>query len=182
MMRGFTLMETVITIAFSVIIMLAIATLYLNFNKLYLYQQTYVATAVSARDVINAIDAAVLPADAVVSSHTFSGVAITTATSSLVLELPSINSSGDIIAGVHDYIGFATTSTDLFERVDPGTGSVRVTSSKRVGALVDSLFFGYGSGSATQASVISATTTTKLVTKDGTVQTTLHGQFYLRNK
>jgi hypothetical protein len=184
MNRAFTLTETFITIALSVVIMLALVNLYLNFNTLYLYQQTYVATTNAAGNALKALNAAVLPADLVIASHTFSGTTITTGTSTLVLELPSINASGDIIAGAHDYIGFATTSssTDLYQRTDANAASTRTSGVRRVATLVDSLFLGYDTSSATAATRISATTTTKLVTKNGTVQTTLHQLFYLRNR
>jgi hypothetical protein len=182
MNRAFTLTETVITIALSVVIMLALVNLYLNFNTLYLYQQTYVATTNAASNAMKALDGAVLPADQIVASHTFSGTTITTGVNAVVLELPSINASGDIITGAHDYIGFATTSTDLYERIDANAGSARTTSAKKVATLIDSLSFAYDTADATAASRISATTTTKLVTKNGTIQTSLHQLFYLRNK
>jgi hypothetical protein len=182
MTRAFTLMETVITIALSAVIMLAIANLYINFNSLYVYQQTFVATTNAASSAIQALNTAVLPADQVVASHSFGGTTITSSASTLVLEVPSISSTGDIIAGTHDYIAFYRTGTDLYQRTDAGAGSARSASTKRVAALVDATAFSYDTADITQATRVSADVTTRLNTKKGVVQTTLHGQFYLRNK
>lgn len=182
MNRAFTLIETIIIIAVTVVIMLALANLYINFNSLYVYQQTFVATTNAATGAMSALDAAVLPADQVLASHSFSGVAVSSGTNALVLELPSINASGDIVTNAHDYIGFYLTGTDLYRSIDANAASARTSSTKRVAALVDSITFSYDTADVTQAASVSATTTTKLITKKGPVQTTLHGQFYLRNK
>lgn len=180
--RAFTLVETVITVALTTIIMLALANLYINFNSLYVYQQTFVATANAASNALSAIDAAVLPSDSVVASHTFTGMTLSTATTTLVLEVPSFTSTGEIISGAHDYIGFYLTGTDLYRQVAPDTGSARPAGTKRVAALVDSLEFSYDTADVTQADRISIRITTKLNTKNGPVQTSLERQVYLRNK
>jgi len=180
--RAFTLTETIITIAMTAVIMMALANLYINFNSLYVYQQTFVATTNAARNAISALYAAVLPADQVLASHSFAGTTVTTGASALVLEVPSVNAAGDIVSGAHDYIGFYRTGTDLYERTEANASSARQTGIKKVAALVDSITFSYNTADVTQASRVSLAVTTKLVTKKGPVQTSLSGQFYLRNK
>lgn len=182
MNRAFTLTETIITIAMTAVIMMALANLYINFNSLYVYQQTFVATTNAARNAISAVNAAVLPADQVVSSHSFSGTVLTTSASVLVLELPSVSAAGDIVSGAHDYIGFYRSGTDLYERTEANASSARVTGIKRTAALVDSIAFSYNTADVTQAGRVTLDITTKLITKKRPVQTSLVGQFYLRNK
>lgn len=182
MNRAFTLTETVITIAMTVVIMLAIANLYLNFNSLYLYQQTFVATTDAARSGIGAVREAVLPADRIVASHSFSGTTVTTSASALVVEIPSVNAAGDIVSGAYDYIGFYRTGTDLYQRTEANAASVRPAGIRKVAALVDTIVFSYDTADAAQAARVSADITTKLVTKNGPIETSLSGQSYLRNK
>lgn len=182
MNRAFTLTETVITIAMTAVIMIALANLYINFNSLYVHQQTFVATTNAARSGISALYAAVLPADQVIASHSFSGTTVTTGASALVLAVPSVNAAGDIISGAHDYIGFYRTGTDLYQNTEANASSARQTGIKKAAALVDSAVFSYDTVDATQASRVSLDITTRLVTKTGPVETSLVGQFYLRNK
>jgi prepilin-type N-terminal cleavage/methylation domain-containing protein len=182
MKRAFTLTETIVTVALTSIVMGALAQLYINFNALYVYQQTFVATTNAATSAMSALNASVLQADQVVASHVFSGTTITSGAGALVLELPSMNSSGNVITGVYDYIGFSTTTTTLYQRTDAGAGSARISGSKIVATRVDSITFAYDTADLTQATRVSATTTTKFVSKKGPVTTTLSGQFYLRNK
>lgn len=180
--RGFTLIETILTIAMTVLIMLSITNLYLNFTKLYAYQQTQVATGSAASSAVQAIHAAVLPANQVVTSHSFSGTVQTTGSSALVLEVPSMNASGDIVLNTHDYIAFYLIGTDLYRRVDAGAGSVRISGTKKVAARVTSIGFTYDHADVTQATRVSVTVTVSENTKSGMVQTSLEGTSYLRNK
>jgi hypothetical protein len=132
---------------------------------------------------MSAISAAVTPADSVVSSHTFSGTSVSTGANALVLELPTVNAAGAIVPNAHDYVGFYLTGTDLYRAIDANASSARVSGTKRIAPLVALMSLSYDTADATQATTVFATTTTELVTqRSGAVQTTLHGQSYLRNK
>lgn len=182
-MGGFTLLETVITIALTAVIMLAIANLYINFNTLYIYQETYTATTNAASSALSAVSAAVLPANQVVASHSFTIGTLSSGTSTVVFELPSVSASGAIVANAHDYIGFYIAGTDFYRVVAANASSARISGTKRIAPLVSAMTFGYDTADPTQATRISATTTTALSTqRSGVVETTLHEQFYLRNR
>jgi hypothetical protein len=181
MTKAFTLIETVIIIAITTMMMLAIVTLYINFNSLYTYQQTFVATTRAAGGAVNAIGAVTLPADQVLVSHAFYSGTISSGMTALALELPSIDSSGNILVGKHDYIGFYLTGTDLYQRIEADTTSARTSSTKRVAALVNALSFTYDNVDFTKVTNVAVDIVTQLNTKNGPVQTHLHEQFYLRN-
>lgn len=180
-LRGFTLIETVIVIAITTMMMLAIVALYINFNSLYAYQQTFITTIKSAGGAINAIGDASLPADQVLASHVFSNGTISSGTTALALELPTIDTSGNIVAGKHDYIGFYLTGSDLYQRIEADATSVRTSSTKRVATLVNELSFTYDNVDFTKVTSVAVDITTQLNTKNGPVQTHLHERFYLRN-
>jgi len=179
--RGFTLIETVIIIAITAMMMISLATLFVNFNSLYVYQQTFTATVKSAGGAINAIGDASLPANQVLASHIFSSGTISSGATSFALELPSVDSSGNILAGKHDYIGFYLTGTDLYRRTEADASSVRASGTKKVATLVSSLSFTYDNTDFTKVTNVTANIVTQLNTKKGLVQTHLNEQFYLRN-
>lgn len=181
MMRAFTLIETVIIIAITAMMMLALAALFINFNSFYVYQQTFTATVKSAGGAINAISDASLPADQVLASHVFSIGTISSGATSFALELPSIDSSGNILAGKHDYIGFYLTGTDLYRRTEADASSVRTSGTKKVATLVSSLSFTYDNTDFTKVTSVTTDIIAQLNTKKGLVQTHLNEQFYLRN-
>jgi hypothetical protein len=180
-LRGFTLVETVIIIALTAMMMLALATLYINFNSLYAYQQTFITTVKSAGGAINAIGDASLPANQVLASHVFSSGTISSGATALALELPTIDTSGNIVAGKHDYIAFYLTGTDLYRRTEADASSIRTSGTKKVATLVSSLSFTYDNIDFTKVTNVTADIITQLNTKKGLVQTHLNEQFYLRN-
>ena len=179
---GFTLTETIITIAMTAVIMMALANLYLNFNSLYAYQQTFVATTNAARNGISALRSSVLPANQVLVSHSFSGTTVTSGANALVLTVPSVDAAGDIVSGAYDYIGFYLVGTELIENTEANAASTRRTGIRRAATLVASIVFTYDTANVTEASRVAADITTRLTTKNGPVETSLFGQFYLRNK
>lgn len=181
MKHGFTLVETVVVIALTTMMMLALSTLYINFNSLYAYQQTVVATTGAAGGAINAISSAVLPADQVLASHVFSSGTISSGVSALVLELPTVDASGNIVAGKHDYIAFYLTGTDLYRKIETDAGSARISGTKRVSVLVSSLAFTYDNVDFTKVTNVTTNITAQLNTKKGLVQMHMSGQFYMRN-
>ncbi len=181
MTRAFSLIETVIIIALMTIMMLALANLYFNFNSLYAYQQTFVATTRSAGLAINALGAAVLPADQVLISHTFSNGTFSSGTTVLVLELPTVDTSGSVVSGAHDYIAFYLTGTDLYELTAADSTSARTSGTKKIATLVDSLTFTYDNSDFTKVTNVATDIVAKLAIKQGVAQTHLHETFYLRN-
>jgi hypothetical protein len=179
--QAFTLIETVIVIAITTMMMLAIAVLYINFNLLYTYQQTFVATTRAAGSAVNAIGAVTLPADQVLASHAFASGTISSGATALVLELPTIDSSGNTVVGKYDYIALYLTGTDLYRKIEADATSSRTSSTKRVATLVNSLTFTYDNADFTKVTKVDTDVITQLNARQGPIQTHLHQQFYLRN-
>src|SRR4051812_1326355 len=90
-LRGMSLIETFVVVGIAVMLIGALVNMYLNYNKFYERQQREVDVTQSARRLANRVHTSVLQADAVVSSHAFSGTTYTTSSSTLVLELPAAN-------------------------------------------------------------------------------------------
>ncbi len=181
MKRGYSIIETVVVIAISVVALVALANIYVTFNALYGNQQIFLATAGSAGTVVNALEAAILPADQVLASYTFSGTPYASSATTLVLELPSVDASGDLIAGAKDYIVFYTSGTMLYRLTEAHAGSARASGRKQLSATVSAISFTYDNADMTKATSVTADVQTSAQFKQQTAQGHLTEQIYLRN-
>lgn len=179
--RGFTLIEAVITMGVSVVALLALVNLFFVFNSIYGYQQAFIATARSAGTTLNAIEAAVLPAGGVLASHTFSGTDYASATSTLVLELPAVAASGAIVAGAKDYVAFYAASSTLYRLVLADPQSVRASGLTKLTTTLSALSFVYNDSDFTKVTRVAADLTTRALYKEQEVQARLSEAVYLRN-
>ena len=164
---GFTLVEVIITLALSVVMLVALTSLFRTFSATYLYQQAFTGTTDSTGAILRAVEGAVLPANAVLASHVFSQGTHTSGAEVLVLELPSTDADGDIVAGQHDYVAFYMSNATVYRLVDIGAGSARRAGLSTLGTMVTSLSFGYDDPDWAEA--------TK-VTVDVVASTTLRGE------
>lgn len=178
---GFTLVEVLIVAAMIGIIIAAIIELLLKYDVLFATQQATIAVDTSANEIVSRVHLAALQADAIVASHTFGSVALSTGTSTLVLELPSIDSSGAIIGGSRDYVGFYASGTATYALVDAAVGSNRQSGTQQLSDTLLSLSFSYS----TTALASATSTTVDVVTQTTSYQTTLtrhlQEQNFLRN-
>lgn len=181
MRRGYTLIEIVIVIGISTLMLLALVNLFLGFNAIYGYQQIFIATAGSNGTAMNALEAAILPADQVLASHDFNGTVYTSGVTTLVLQLPAINASGAIITGTKDYLVFYTSSGSLFRLMQAGVGSVRVSSLKILSTTLNSIAFTYDNADFASVTNVTADISTQASYKQQAVQSHLSRQWYLRN-
>lgn len=180
-MRGTTLIETVVLVGITTAALLALVNLFVIFNNIYGYQQTFMATAGSSGRALDALGAAILPANAVRASHVFSGTTYSSASTTIVLELPSVDSTGDIVSGAKDYIVFYASSTELYRRVEAHAASVRTSGLTKLSSTLSSLSFTYDHIDFAQVAKVAATIQTAKLFKQQSVQSTLSEEWYLRN-
>ncbi len=181
MRRGTTLVETIILVAISVVTLLALVHLFFIFNSIYGYQQAFMLTAGSSGASMNAFEASVLPAEKVLASYNFSGTTYSSATTTLVLQLPAVNSSGDIVSGVKDYVVFFASSTKLYRLVLSDAQSKRVSGLTQLSSTLSSLSFTYDSATFANVTNVTADIQTQMQFKQQTLMSHLRGQWYLRN-
>ncbi len=181
MKRGFTLLESVIVIGISALALIALSNLFFIFNSIYGYQQVFMATSGSASKTLNALEAAVFPAEHVLASRSFSGTTYTSSTTVLVLELPSIDSSGNIISGVKDYVAFYTDSAKFYRLVEAGSGSTRVSGLTLLSTTLNALSFTYDNADFAQVANVTAELRMQAQFKQEVVQSHLREQLHLRN-
>ena len=179
--NGFTLIETMIVVALSVSMMTALGYLIYNFNAMSVYEQLSAQSSGSASAVMKEIGTLALPADAVLQSHAFAGGTYSSATSSLVLEIPSIDSSGNVIANTYDYAAFSTTSTRVYRLLEANALSARTSGTKLLSSTASSLTFIYNNTDFTKVSSTTVEVWTRATVKQSVLVDHRREQIRLRN-
>lgn len=181
--RAFTLLETVIVIALSAAMMVALSALIYNFNEASAYEEASAASSGSANNLMREIESLVAPADAVVQMHEFepSGVTYTSSSNVLVLEIPSVDSSGNVIANTYDYAAFYVVGTNAYRILEANAMSSRISGTKQLSSTVSSLTFSYNNTDFTAVNTITADVQTLAQVKQNTLTDHLNEQIRLRN-
>lgn len=179
---GFTLVETIIVVALFVIMTTILVNFYLNFSQNFSYLQANVDVSETSGMVVSAVAGAASQADLILSSHTFSSTTYTTSSSTLVLELPSVDSYGTIITGSHDYVVFYTNGSSVYQVTQPAAGSVRTARTKQLSSNLSSLTFTYDNASLSLAQKVDVDVQTQKSVGTQSLSSHLHQQIYLRNK
>ena len=181
MKNGFTFVELVVTLGISTLALIGLVNLFLVFNSVYGYQQILLATAGSAGAAMSTIEDSVLPASHVLTSHTFSGTTYASGTSTLILELPAVDSSGNIVSDTKDYVAFSSSTTMLYRLTQASINSVRISGLKQLSTTLQSLTFTYNDNDFTKVTQVTVDLQTQAQFKEQTAQSTLHEQMRLRN-
>lgn len=179
--RGLTLVETVIVSALAAILIVILGLLIYLFGKVSTYDKTAALSSSSASALMHEVETLAGPADAVVASHAFSGTTYTTSSTTLVLEIPSIDSSGSVIANTYDYAAIYATGTTAYRILSPGSGSSRIAGTKQLSTTVNMLSFTYDNADATQVTTVTTDIQTRVVVKQDTLTDRRRETIILRN-
>ena len=179
--RGFTMIETLVVIFIVSIVMLGITSLFINFHNTYAIQNGIINSAYSASQFLNETGKLALQARSIVGTRIFGGISYTTGTSTLILEIPSVDSSGDIVTNTYDYALIKLSGSTIQRTLEANGTSARVSGTKQLSEVVTELTFTYNNATPSQASRISIDVTTQTTVKQQIMQTHLTQQVYLRN-
>ena len=180
-LRGFTMIETLIVAAIGVSMLIILTILIFNFNKTSTYQQALIASSGSASTLMRSIGSLVLPASAVLQAHTFSSATYTSTSTALVLEIPSIDNSGNVIANTYDYAVFYASSTKAYRLLEANVLSSRVSETKLLSSTINTLIFTYNNTDFTQVHTITVDVRTQTYAKEDVLSDHRREQFRLRN-
>lgn len=181
MHRAFTLVETVITIALFVILVLAVAQLYLVYGRSILSEQSSIDVMLGGGGIIDAVQTAGLQADHIVASHMFAGTNYSSGPTTILFELPAVDSSGSIITNTYDYIGVYASSTEAYRVIDAAPGSMRASGKKRLTDALNALLFTYNNASFPAVTSATVDATTTALSHGQQAQTHIRKNIYLRN-
>lgn len=140
---AFSLIEMVIVIAVGTTMLIILGVLIFNFNKTAIYQQTLSQSSGSASALMREIKLFAFPANAVLQTHSFSSATHTSTSTSLVLKIPSTNSSGTVISNTYDYAAFYVVGTNAYRLLEADALSTRTSGTKLLSSTISALTFTY---------------------------------------
>ncbi len=181
MCRGFTLIEAIVVIGLFTAGMLVLASLYGDFNALYKLQNALAGTAGSAAAVVNETAAVTLPAGRVLASHAFLSGTYDSGSTVLVVEIPAIDSNGNVIVGKYDYAALYASAASAYRVLETDAASSRTPGIEKLGGPIVSLSFTYDNADVAQAKNVAVQVTTQTFVKGSPVTSVLSGSFRLRN-
>ena len=179
--QGFTLVEAMVVVAVSVILIIALLNLYDGYNRVYNSQQNLIRVAGSAGAIINDLQIYVSQADQVLGSHTFSGTNYSSGTNTLVLEIPTVDSGGNILTGKFDYAAYYASGTKVYRLLQTDASSSRASILKQLSDSASSLSFAYDNGDFTQVQQVNVNVQTQIQVKQQAIVSHLTQSLYLRN-
>ena len=175
---GFTIMEILIAASIGIVVMSAVLFLFIRGNQMFVFDSRYLDTQKNVRLVLDNISQDTRRAGDVVSTAIGSVPASTL--QQLVLQVSSIDASGNPIGGSNDYFRYTLNGTNL-EKTTWVFGGTRTPGTKNISSNISNLAFGYlpTLAGATRLT-ISITSTATVMNKTHTK--TLNTSVKLRNK
>lgn len=145
-MKGFTLIELLVAVAITMIAGALLLNIFVDSNKIFYSQRDKVSQGLSLADAMKDIEDLVRLSNSVVASHTVGPNTYTSSLNTLVIAVPSINSSGDNIQNVSDYIVVERDPTNprlLRLRTFPDAQSIRSSKSQIIATNLSRINFFY---------------------------------------
>ncbi len=187
---GFSLIESITVIGIMTIILVMI-------NQIFTVDYDYTIKALARIDNDNGailamrrIGELTRGATAVLSSKTINGTLYTTSPTTLVLQMPSLDSSGNVISGCSDYLAIyrdVTVTTQIWTDIDinsvtcAGGTSVRVDGKKLLTGNNAALTFSYNNWQPYNATRISVFLVNQKTVRTTTLTTKTWTSIFLRN-
>ena len=178
--RGITLIETMIGLAISALLVVILSYCLIIVLRLNEAQKTVSALTSSTDRGIYRISSSIQQSSQILSSAVISGTTHTTSSSALVLKIPTVNSSGQIISGSYDTVVYRRNPSDLSELqeiTDAEAGSARFDGTHLIARFVTNLLFRYNNSNYSLASTatvfLKTGTTVRGVLKESANQTTV---------
>ena len=179
---GFTLLELVVTIAIAGIIFTILGAIFLAQMQFFAIQNAIAETQVHAFRALDTTGGFMSSADAVVAGHVINGTTYSSTDTIAVLELPSIDSTGNIISNAHDYVAIgedpANASQFMFD-IQAAPGSTRLNGKFSKAQLVDKLIFRYNDSTPANATAVDLYIRTSENARGRTITTPLGKIYYL---
>ena len=181
--RGFTIIELVIVIALCLVLMSGLLALLDWHNKVFVLEQATVRATSSVRNVMNAMTRYVTQGATIEASRTMSGTLYTTDGDTVVVKIPSIDASGNVIAGTFDYFVYYLSSGSVYQLIEAGAGSVRNAGSKVLGESIDLFTLTYNNADPAIAGSVAVDVQARVTTRGTSSATTrATDTIFLRNR
>jgi prepilin-type N-terminal cleavage/methylation domain-containing protein len=179
--NGFTLIETLVVIAVFAVVVLVLLNLFDRHGALYTYEQAQLAVSGGSRITMTEVNTYASQAYRIMASADVGGTTYTSGTTTLVLQIPTVNSSGNIVADTWDYAVFTLTGASLTEIIQPDGQSARPAVSRLLSDIVSGLSFTYDNPDLAMARKVNVSLTTAQQVRNQIVRVQLDQDIYLKN-
>ncbi|MBX4201075.1 type II secretion system GspH family protein [Candidatus Parcubacteria bacterium] len=177
--QGFTLIEVLVGIGIISIIAFFLAYISAYHFQTYNTETVELDITSDARAALDEVDNYVRQSNRILSSYS----TYTTGTTVLVLQVPSIDSSSQLIESSYDTVVFYLSGTDFSRRIFPSLNSTRPSAIKNLAQNIDTPNFSFAYDNADYSLAKQVTTTIAVLRKAGsqTKSITVSSQSKLRN-
>ena len=180
--RGATLLELSVSLGIATLVFMIVGGIFIAQGRYFAIEDATAETQYNAFQIMDTVGLYASSARAVTGSRTINGTAYVSGTATVILELPSIEADGDVIAGSYDYValGLYGPSPERFVvDIDAATGSDRVDATQLKGDLVEKVIFRYNTVSATSATAIDLYVRTEKTVRNQVIRMPLGKSYYL---
>ncbi|KKW08510.1 MAG: hypothetical protein UY44_C0009G0023 [Candidatus Kaiserbacteria bacterium GW2011_GWA2_49_19] len=143
---GVSLVELLVTTAIVLVLTLALLSLYQVYGNLYGLGRMNFSAVGGVRAPLTDIVEYVSQAHRVAESQNFGGTIYTSSSSTLVLQIPSVDADSRVVEGSWDYAVFYKNGARLYRRLQPAVLSVRSAEARQLTEVAASLAFSYDAG------------------------------------
>lgn len=151
MNKAFTLPELIIGMVVAVLVGGLLLSLTVSSTGLFYQQRSKVSQGLGSNDALSQIRSLVKQAQSVAVQYPETGAAnYTSRADSMVLKLPAIDSSGNIISSTFDFAVYLKTDDKLWGKIFPTSPSIRKSQNQILSANVESILFQYFDSQNTQ--------------------------------
>ncbi len=181
---GFSLLESIVTIGIAVFVFLIIALVFIAHNKLFNLQSILADSEINNYLALNHLGKLIKSSNRVLASQTINSINYSSSANVLVLELPSVDSSQNIIPNSFDYAAIHQSSTDqtkLIVSLQANSPSSRASGNILISSGVQKIIFSYNNSDFTKVNLVSIYLTNARTFLGARPTTNSSVQFALRN-
>lgn len=142
-MKGLTLIEVLVAMGIATVAGVLLVVIIVNSARLFTKQSSNVQSGLNLNDALSKIRSTIKDASAVVPSYVGGHTTYTTGALQLILKVPSIDSSNNIIANTYDFFIFYLDQKILRFKTFPDAQSSRKAFDQIFSVNVDNLEFKY---------------------------------------
>ena len=142
-MKGLSLVEVLIAMGIAIVVGALLLVVIVNSSGLFYKQSSKVEEGLNINDALLQIRSSIKDARSVVSSYSDGSTTYTTGSTELILKIPSIDNSNNIINETFDYYVFFLDQQKFLFKSFPDIASFRKAQNQIFSTKVDSLVFEY---------------------------------------
>src|SRR5687768_12371434 len=109
---GVTTLELAVSMAVSAMIFTILGTIFIAQGRYFSVEDAVAEAQYNAFQAVDTVGLYALSATQVVGGRTINGTAYASGTSTLILELPSVDTDGEVVPSTFDYVAFAIYPSD----------------------------------------------------------------------